>query len=151
MKKIKYFKIKQSISIYFSNIFLVLLFFTLPSFGQTESDSLSQNKKSGAFYVRFADSLSQVSALAESDIANQTMHLLTQSEISPVVYSTDLQFENDYKIKYLESGCSGPKEEFAVKYNFTIFEFLNKHYGNKWRKKIRKDVIGLDNFKNNSK
>lgn len=93
--------------------------------------------------MRFADSLSQVRELAKSDIANQKMFLLLSSGISPIVYSTDLRFENDFKIKYLESGCTGPKEEFAIEYNNTIFNYLTDKHGTKWKKDVRKDVSGL--------
>lgn len=71
------------------------------------------------------------------------MFLLLSSGISPIVYSTDLRFENDFKIKYLESGCTGPKEEFAIEYNNTIFNYLTDKHGTKWKKDVRKDVSGL--------
>lgn len=129
-----------------SKIFVIVLFCS-NSFGQNASYSDSMVNSSGAQRVRFADSLSQVREFAKSDIANQKMFLLLSSGISPIVYSTDLRFENDFKIKYLESGCTGPKEEFAIEYNNTIFNYLTDKYGTKWKKDVRKDVSGLKNYK----
>ena len=127
--------------------FFVIVLFCSNSFGQNALNSDSLVNSSGAQNVRFADSLSQVRELAKSDIANQKMFLLLSSGISPIVYSTDLRFENDFKIKYLESGCTGPKEEFAIEYNNTIFNYLSDKYGTKWKKDVRKDVAGLRNYK----
>ena len=132
---------------YFARMFFALLLCFNYSFGQNDLDSSFQNKSTGAVMVKFADSLNQINVLANSDIANKTLHLLLLTGISPIVYSTDLHFENEFAVKYLESGCTGPKEEFATEYNTVIFKYLTQQYGKEWLKNVRKDVIGLSNYK----
>lgn len=83
--------------------------------------------------------------LATQDIKNGIPFLLLQSGISPTVYTTDKKFENKYKVFYYESGCTGPTEKFVFEYNRTIFKHLTDTYGDKWKKEIRKDVIGFRN------
>jgi hypothetical protein len=69
--------------------------------------------------------------------------LILVSGISPIIYSTDNKFEKKFKVKYSEFGCLSPSKECVIQYNKTIFEYLDKKYGGKWRKEVRKDVIGL--------
>jgi hypothetical protein len=101
--------------------------------------------KSGAIQLVFVDSLAQARQLATQDILNGTPFLLLQSGLAPMVYSTDNNFQNKYDVFYYESGCTGPKEKFAVEYNRTVFKYLTDKYGKKWKKEIRKDVIGFRN------
>ena len=53
------------------------------------------------------------------------------------------KFEKKYNIEYYDFGCTPPNEECVIQYNKTIFANLDKKYGRKWRKEVRKDVIGL--------
>jgi hypothetical protein len=52
-------------------------------------------------------------------------------------------FEANYGIKYYDFGCISLDEESITSYNKVIFKFLDKKYGKKWRKEVRKDVVGL--------
>ena len=113
------------------------------TFGQTGQLTDEQMNKSGAIQLVLADSLEQVTRLANQDIANGTPFLLLQSGIAPVVYTTDKKFEEKYEAYYYESGCTGHKEKFAIEYNKIIFAHLTDKYGRKWKKEIRKDVIGF--------
>jgi len=126
-----------------TKIIFGLLIFPLLSFGQSGKLTDEQINKSGAVKLLFADSLGQAISLAKEDISNGTPFLLLQSVLSPVVYATDEKFENKYKVYYYESGCTGPREKFATEYNKVIFEHLTDHFGRKWKKEARKDVIGL--------
>lgn len=61
-----------------------------------------------------------------------------------MVYTTDKNFENKYKISFNDFGCvAGDIQECLIAYNKTIFEYLDKTYGRKWRREIRMDAIGL--------
>ena len=122
-----------------------LIISALLAFGQTRQLTDEQINKSGVVRLVFADSLEQVTKLANQDIANGTPFLLLQSGIAPIVYTTDRKFENKYKTYYYESGCTGLKEKFAVEYNRIIFAHLTEKYGTKWKKEVRKDVIGFCN------
>lgn len=118
---------------------------SLLTFGQTGQLTDEQINKSGAIQLVFVDSLEQARKLANQQIASGTPFLLIQSGISPIVYTTDKKFEDKYKVFYYESGCAGPTEKFAVEYNETIFKHLTDKYGKKWKREIRKDVIGFRN------
>jgi hypothetical protein len=122
-----------------------LIISSLLTFGQSGQLTDEQISKSGAIQLVFAESLEQATKLANQDIDNGTPFLLLQSGIVPVVYTTDNKFEDKYKVYYYESGCSGSKEKFAIEYNRTIFKHLTDKYGKKWKKEIRKDVIGFRN------
>lgn len=78
------------------------------------------------------------------DIQAKKPLILLQGGIAPVVYTTDKAFESSYKIFYNDFGCvAGDRQECLIAYNKTIFDYLDKTYGKKWRKEIRKDAIGL--------
>lgn len=81
--------------------------------------------------------------IAQSDIRNQRQRLLLVGGIAPVVCIYQNRFEKKYKVKYHDFGCIAPNHECITKYNQIIFKYLDKKYGKKWRKEVRKDVIGL--------
>ncbi len=71
---------------------------------------------------------------------NQISLLIPGGFINPKIYPADTIFENNYKLKYENTGCV----QFNVlEYNETVFEYLDKLYGEEWRKNVRQDVVGL--------
>lgn len=83
---------------------------------------------------------------ALKDIQADTPAILLQGGIAPVVYTTDKSFEKKYNVTFLDFGCvAADRKECLIAYNKTIFEYLDKTFGKKWRKEIRKDAIGLKN------
>lgn len=97
------------------------------------------------------DACEKAGELAKEDIKNKKINLFLVGGIAPVVYTTDKEFEEKYKIVYVDYGCISPKLNCLINYNETVFNYLNQEYGKKWRKEIRKDVIGLKNWKRNKK
>jgi len=81
--------------------------------------------------------------VAEIDISNNEPRLLIAGGIAPVFYEDQEEFEQKYHIKYEIYGCVIPARECMEQYNTRIFEYLDSKYGKKWRKEVRKDVIGL--------
>jgi len=81
--------------------------------------------------------------IAEIDIRDNKSKLLLVGSIAPIVYNNQDKFEKKYNIRYYDFGCTPPNEECVIQYNKTIFADLDKKYGKKWRKEVRKDVIGL--------
>ena len=73
------------------------------------------------------------------------INLLLSGGIAPVVYQSDKKFSKKYNLNFVEFGCEAVAEESLYEYNKTVFEYLDKKYGKKWRKEIRKDIIGLKN------
>ncbi|MGS2738747.1 FEKKY domain-containing protein [Sinomicrobium sp. M5D2P17] len=80
---------------------------------------------------------------ALKDIKNGEVNILESSGIAPVFYKSDTRFAKKYKVNFIEYGCEGVAWESLYEYNRTVFEYLDKKYGKKWRKKIRKDIVGL--------
>jgi len=81
--------------------------------------------------------------LALKDIQDGKPKLLLVGGIAPIVYTTDKHFEKKYKVYFSDYGCTPGRQECMLAYNKTIFEYLDKTYGTKWRKEVRQDVIGL--------
>jgi hypothetical protein len=103
---------------------------------------------SGAKQLLFAD-LNGLEAdrLAEKDIAAQTPFLILQSGVAPVAYATDSVFEQKFGVYYREEGCSGSETARAKQYNARVLQHLTEQYGRAWIKFIRKDVVGLKEWK----
>ena len=84
---------------------------------------------------------------AIKNIQANNIVILFQSGIAPIVYTKDKDFKKKYSVIFLDFGCVVSEyHECLVAYNRTIFQYLDKKYGMKWRREIRKDAIG---FKNN--
>ncbi|PIY08484.1 MAG: hypothetical protein COZ18_12040 [Flexibacter sp. CG_4_10_14_3_um_filter_32_15] len=82
---------------------------------------------------------------ALEDIKNKEIKLLLVGSIAPLANSkADTKFERKFNIEYYDFGCTPPARECLKEYNETIFEHLEKTYGNKWREKVRKDVVFLN-------
>ena len=56
---------------------------------------------------------------------------------------SDNKFEKKYKIDYYNFGCEISNYECIEHYNQRIAELMDKKHGKKWRKKSRKDVVGI--------
>lgn len=77
------------------------------------------------------------------DIEAMHLKLLLQSGDPPFIYSNDRKFSKKYKISFYEFGCVVMYPFDCLKeYNGTIFSYLDKKYGKKWRRHIRPDVLG---------
>ena len=55
----------------------------------------------------------------------------------------DDKFEEKYGLRFISQGCVRSSADNEAAYNQVVFSYLDKKYGNKWRAKIRKDVIGF--------
>ena len=124
-----------------------LLILSVLSFGQARELTDEDHNSSGAIKLIFETEISRAQELAKQDIEKGIPFLLIQSGIAPVVYTSDSIFENQFKAYYFEQGCTGPNNELMKAYNIEIFKFLDKEYGKKWRKSIRKDAIGFKKWK----
>lgn len=119
-------------------------------YGQVKQPTDADFNKSGAAKLLFTTSVDEVKKLALNDIKNNHSFLLLQSGISPVIYQDDQFFEENFKVYYTDYGCSGPSQEVMKQYNYTIFNHLDKKYGHRWRKEVRKDVIGFKKWRKNN-
>lgn len=128
-------------------ITFILTIQCLIAFGQTRVLTDDDYNYSGAIKLTFVTEITEAKNLARQDIDKGTPFLLLQSGIAPVVYTTDSIFENKFRVYYYEQGCTGPDNELMKAYNIEIFKYLDEQFGKKWRKSIRKDVIGFKKWK----
>ena len=111
---------------------------------------LSATPTPHASYLTFASAANGCAEgrqLAEKDIVARRPCLLLAGGIAPVAYTTDADFERAFGVRYLENGCTGPSVGCAAAYDARVFEYLTENFGRAWRKKIRKDVLGLAEWK----
>lgn len=95
-------------------------------------------------WIIYTDCLTYSREMALTDIQAKKPTILLHSGYAPVVYTTDKAFEKRFEIKYFDFGCvAGDRLECLIAYNKTIFDYLDKTYGKRWRKEIRNDAIGL--------
>jgi len=80
---------------------------------------------------------------AELDIKQGKAKLLLAGGIAPIHYRGQEVFERKFSISYYDYGCIAPSNKCIMDYNKAMFAYLDKQYGKKWRKEVRKDVIGL--------
>ena len=81
---------------------------------------------------------------AEKALRERTANLLIVGGIAPLHYRGQEKFKKKYGVGYYDFGdllqCS---YRDMRAYNEVIFEWLNQHYGKKWQKDVRPDVVGL--------
>ncbi len=129
---------------------LIILFFIslcLDSYGQAKKLTDDQLNFSGANKLLLLDNINKVKAIATNDIKRDIPFLLLQSGEAPIGYPADSLFQSKYNINYFEFGCIGPTIGYAAEYNKYSFEYLDAKFGKKWRREIRKDVIGLKQYR----
>jgi hypothetical protein len=85
----------------------------------------------------------QINELFKKDLGNKTIFLFLQGGIAPIVYTADEEFEYKYGIYFHDFGCVSPDYKCIIEYSISVFDYLTKTYGNKWKREIRKDVIEL--------
>ncbi|HET9277110.1 MAG TPA: hypothetical protein VFN95_02970 [Flavitalea sp.] len=113
-------------------IYFTVLVLSLFTPGLSEAQD---KKNSGCYYTR---------EKAAADIKQNTAKILIQGGIAPIIYTTDKEFFDKYKVAYYVFGCVAPENvECLNQYNRAIFEHLDRTFGNTWRKDVRKDAIGL--------
>lgn len=83
--------------------------------------------------------------IAMEDFRKGQLQLYIQGERSPMKNSKeDNEFEKTYNVTYYELGSKIRTEDAVLDYNQRAFLILDLTYGKDWRKKVRKDVVGLE-------
>lgn len=82
-------------------------------------------------------------SMAVAEIKAGKPRLFLKGGIVVPMYTDDKIFENKYKVKYFDFGCNHSWVKGEIKYNQVVFKYLDKKYKKRWRKDVRKDVVGL--------
>ena len=114
---------------------------------QSEKDS-TELKKSDSYYAIKVEIKSDFNIEgAKKDIKKENIRILFSGGFGGMPdfdNKKDIAFQKKYSIEFFSQGCirigmDGNEEE----YNQTIFTYLDKKYGKKWRIEIRDGAIGI--------
>lgn len=84
----------------------------------------------------------------KSDLKNDTVSLYVLSGIVSKATKADEGYQKKFGVKYHDFGCVVPMDaDFYKEYNKLVFIHLKKRFGKKWEKDVRKDSMGLDEWK----
>jgi len=127
--------------------YLFILCISFHCNAQTEEPTEDGLKINSTGKINFVENIQEAKNLAKTDIANKTPFLFIHGGWAPVVYATDKSFEKKYNAYFSDFGCTSPDQDLLSAYNFTVFKYLDDQFGKRWRKEIRKDVIGFNEYK----
>ena len=83
---------------------------------------------------------------AFKDIKEHKAHLLLYGSIAPSTGPADKEFRRKFGVAYIIFGDDETTREECKKiYNRVVFDYLDKKFGDTWRREVRKDVVGLEN------
>lgn len=128
-------------------LILIVLIASQTGFGQTTHLKDDDYNNSSLNKLTFVESIEDAKKLAQSDIEKGVPFLLIKSGIAPITYSTDSLFEYKFNIYYYDQGCTGADHKMMQAYNYEAFQYLERKFGKKWHKSVRKDVIGYKEWK----
>jgi hypothetical protein len=82
---------------------------------------------------------------ASRDIKEHEAKLLLYGSIAPSTGQADKKFKKKFGVTYVIFGDDETTREECKKiYNRVVFNYLDKKFGDKWRKEVRQDVVGLN-------
>lgn len=81
--------------------------------------------------------------LADTDLKNGSVKFLLRGGIVSTYVKGQEIFEKKYGIAYRDFGCVMPSNISIEDYNKVVASFMDKKYGQGWRKEVRKDVQGI--------
>ncbi|MFK7050411.1 hypothetical protein FLACOL_00507 [Flavobacterium columnare] len=99
---------------------ILFLLFSITCFGQNNFETDTNSK------IAFADSQLEAESIAIRDIKNNNISIFIENNPSPIIYSSDKDFEKKFNIKFILQGCTSSK--YAVNYNYIIFNFFLKTF-----------------------
>lgn len=120
-------------------VFLCLRFDLYAQYEFTNDETLNS--------VDFLNTIEDFKNFAKNDIQNNAPKLFFTSGLMVIKKENDNEFQKHFKVNYYDFGCVSPKKNLLKAYNFEVFKFLSDKFGNTWLKTVRKDAIGLDEYK----
>jgi hypothetical protein len=136
LKNIKKGPVKLNIKFFKLEVDTVLLF--------SEKDSVFLNFEANLKMIVCRSILCGINdSIAQIDITEGIPRLLIEGGLIAKKIHGQEMFEAKYGIKYYDFGCISLDKKSIISYNKVIFNYLDNKYGRKWRKEVRKDVLGL--------
>ena len=122
-----------------NGISLILLCVSLSACSVTnKAQSLGEQLATNIFTEEMISVESAKRALEEGKA-----ELLLIGGISPTIVIGQEKFKKKYGVDYYDfDDLPCFSEEEIARWNCVVFEWLNEHYGTKWQKDVRQDVIG---------
>jgi len=105
------------------------------------------DKREKEIWMYFPGTCEVSEEIANQEINEGKTRLLLIGGIAPAYIVGQENFEKKFNIKYYDFGCTPPDYKCVTDYNKVVFNHLDKKFGTKWRKKVRKDVIGYSEEK----
>lgn len=101
------------------------------------------------FLILFIGINSSAQKVINADLEQkETSTIYLIGGIASVLSNEDLKFAKKYNIQFHDFGCLAPANiEKYEKLNIHVFDDLNKAFGTKWQKEIRKGVLGFEKWK----
>jgi hypothetical protein len=115
----------------------------ISSYGELDTIIKIENRDLKDLNIVFISDCEIDAEIANLDLKNKTPRLLIFGGIAPTEVYGQEKFEEKFGVEYYNYGCIAPAYECALEYNQVIFDFLTDKYGKKWRREVRKDVVGI--------
>lgn len=119
----------------------------ISDYGELDTTIIIENKNILNLNIIFVSKCEIDAEIANLDLMNKTPRLLIFGGIAPTEVYGQEKFEKKFGVEYYSYGCIAPAYECVLEYNQVIFDFLTNKYGKKWKRGVRKDVVGIKNKK----
>lgn len=81
------------------------------------------------------------------DVVKGDVRLYILGGFAPAITKADRKFEEKYKVRFHDFGCTPPPLDYYKEYNVLAFAYLKEKYGEAWEKEIRPNILGWDLWK----
>lgn len=115
---------------------LYILLAALFTIAINAQDPCSKSFQGKSVNVKFAE-----------DVVKGDVRLYILGGFVPAVTEDDRKFEEKFKVRFHDFGCTPPPLDYYKEYNLMAFSYLNEKYGDAWQKEIRQNILGWDNWK----
>lgn len=109
--------------------------------------SLSINAQEPCTKGRTLPAIPTVVQKFAADVATNNVRLYILGGFVPAVTEADRMFEEKYKVRFHDFGCTPPPLDYYKEYNVLAFTYLNETYGDAWQNEIRTNILGWNLWK----
>ncbi|MCB0637224.1 MAG: hypothetical protein KDC54_11430 [Lewinella sp.] len=124
--------------------FLLIISFALAQAPAMEKDTSTAPAVNQLVFTTTPD---EARSLARIDLTNGEPYLILPGSLAPVVYASEPRFEEAYQVRYYYRGCTGAEYTLVAAYNEVVLDHLQQYFSRRWRRLIRRDVIGFRDWR----